>query len=236
MKKFLFPFAYDNSAMRWNSNCRAVPGEGGNKVISVFVCENRYVERIAEVTSGGETTACRDGEVIDWMRKIQEWKSKEFTLSHVPEEYRERVSKFLRRVIIARMAESPDLASSYHRKLREAYETEESLRDGGAGPAERLVGLLDEVEARLDRTAFLAGEDFTMADVMLVPLLARLALLNLEDEYIRTRPNLAEYWLLVRHRPSYKKVIGKHFDGWRKYKTLFRTWCFVRLRTMLGRF
>ncbi|KAK9289659.1 hypothetical protein L1049_007817 [Liquidambar formosana] len=131
-----------------------------------------------------------------------------FSLSHVPEKYRLFVSKFIRRVIIARMAESPDLASAYHSKLRDAYDTEDKLRnlDVLKRSKEHLVRLLDEVETKLSETAYLAGEEFTMADVMLIPVLARLVLLNLEDEYIGSRPKIAEYWNVIQQRPSYKKV------------------------------
>lgn len=140
--------------------------------------------------------------------------------------------------MIARMAESPDLAGAYHCKLKEAYETEDKLKSQDVLRAnkEHLIRLLDQVEIQLNETTYLAGEEFSMADVMLTPVLGRLVLLNLEDEYISTRPSIAEYWVLVQERPSYKKVIGKYFDGWRRYQTLIRTWCFVRVRSMLRRY
>lgn len=176
--------------------------------------------------------------MIEWMQKIQEWNPKYFSLSHIPDKHLVYVSKFIRRVVIARMSESPELAGAYHRKLREAYQTDEKLKDPDVlrRSEQHLVRLLDEAETQLSETPYLAGEEFTMADVMLIPVLARLKLLDLENEYITGRPNIAEYWILVQQRPSYKKVIGKHFDGWRKHKTLFKTWCFVRIRSLLKRY
>lgn len=172
------------------------------------------------------------------MHKIQAWNPKYFTLSHVPEKYRISVSKFNRQVIIARMSESPELASAYHCKLKDAYETEDKLKNPLVlkRSKEHLVRLLDEVETKLKETAFLAGDEFSMADVMLIPVLTRLVLLNVEDEYISSRPNIAEYWVLMQQRPSYKKVIGKYFNGWRRYRTLVKTWCFVRFRNLLRRY
>ncbi|KAK3416446.1 hypothetical protein EUGRSUZ_H02194 [Eucalyptus grandis] len=214
----------------------------------------RYIERNAVVSVNNDSIAFSSDEVIQWMHKIQEWNPKFFTLSHVPEKYRQAVSKFFRRVLIARMAESPDLASSYHRKLKEAYHTEEKLRDPEVvrRSKEHLIRLLDEIEDslsktyiageefsmadRLSKTAYIAGEEFSMADVMFIPVLARLALLNLEDEYINSRPNMAKYWSLVQQRPSYKKVIGRYFGGWRKYRTLAKTWCFIWLRNTLKKY
>ncbi|KAK3409125.1 hypothetical protein EUGRSUZ_J01273 [Eucalyptus grandis] len=124
-----------------------------------------YIERIAVVSVNNDSIAFSSDEVIQWMHKIQEWNPKFFTLSHVPEKYRQAVSKFFRRVLIARMAESPDLASSYHRKLKEAYHTEEKLRDPEVvrRSKEHLIRLLDEIEDSLSKT-YIAGEEFSMAD------------------------------------------------------------------------
>lgn len=196
------------------------------------------MERIAVVSSGADNVAISSREVVEWMQKIRDWNSKYFTLFHIPQKHRDYVSKFIRRVVIARMAESPDMAGAYHCKLKEAYETEEKMKNPDTlnRDKEHLIRLLDEVETQLNETAYLAGEEFTMADVMLIPVLGRLVLLNLEEEYIGRRPSIAEYWTLVQQRPSYKKVIGKHFYGWRKYKTLMKTWCLVHARTMLRRF
>ncbi|XP_030545246.1 glutathione S-transferase TCHQD [Rhodamnia argentea] len=226
------------SFFRMNPTARLPVFQNGSHVIFDTIEIIQYIERIALVSVGSDGIAFSSDEVIKWMHKIQEWNPKFFTLSHVPEKYRQAVSKFLRRVLIARMAESHDLASSYHRKLKEAYDTEEKLRDPDVvrRSKEHLIRLLDEIEDKLNETAYIAGEEFSMADVMLMPVLARLALLNLEDEYINSRPNMAKYWSLVQQRPSYKKVIGRYFGSWRKYKTLAKTWCFIRLRSTLKKY
>ncbi|XP_057973975.1 glutathione S-transferase TCHQD isoform X2 [Malania oleifera] len=198
----------------------------------------RYIERIAIFSSGGGNLMHSSGEVIEWMQKIHEWNHKFFTLYHIPENHRLFVSKFIRKVVISRMAECPDLASSYHCKLREAYATDDKLKNPAVFRRckEHLDILLDAVEARLNESTFLGGEEFSLADVMLIPVLARLVLLNLQHEYILNRPNIGEYWNVVQRRPSYKKVIGRHFNGWRKYKTLIKTWCFLHVRNMLRRY
>ncbi|KAK3428247.1 hypothetical protein EUGRSUZ_E01005 [Eucalyptus grandis] len=226
------------SFFRMNPTAKLPVFQNGSHVIFDTIEIIQYIERIAVVSVNNDSIAFSSDEVIQWMHRIQEWNPKFFTLSHVPEKYRQAVSKFNRRVLIARMAESPDLASSYHRKLKEAYHTEEKLRDPEVvrRSQEHLIRLLDEIEDRLSETAYIAGEEFSMADVMFIPVLARLALLNLEDEYINSRPNMAEYWSSVQQRPSYKKVIGRYFGGWRKYKTLAKTWCFIRLRNTLKKY
>lgn len=231
----------DSSFFRMNPSGKLPVFQNGSHSIIYNTIEIiQYIERIALVSVSGtrNTITPSSGEVIKWMNKIQEWNPKFFTLSHVPEKYRRAVSKFIRRVVIARMAESPDLASSYHLKLREAYDTEDKLKEPDVlhESEEKLITLLDEVEVKLNETQYLAGEEFSMADVMLIPILARLVLLNLEDEYIGSRPSVDKYLSVVKQRPSYRKVIGKYFNGWRRQKTLITTWCIVSIRSKLKRY
>ncbi|KAG6388641.1 hypothetical protein SASPL_150073 [Salvia splendens] len=120
----------------------------------------------------------------------------------------------------------PKLASAYHRKLKEAYDAEDKLKDPETlrRSEEHLEKILDEADEKLSQTTYLLGEEFTLADIVLVPLLSRLVLLNLKNKYVATRPRIAKYWNLVKTRPSYIKVIGRYFDGWRRHNTLFKTW------------
>ncbi|PHU14563.1 Glutathione S-transferase TCHQD [Capsicum chinense] len=198
----------------------------------------QYIERIAETVSSGGNSTTLSSDVIEWTQKLQEWDSKHFTLFHIPAKYRLYVSKYLRHEIIARMAESPNLASDYHRKLKEAYETDDKMKNVEVliQSKDHLVKLLDELEVKLGETSYLSGVEFNLANVMVIPVLARLELLKLEDEYINIRPNLADYWVVVKQRPSYKKVIGRYFDGWRKRKTLLKTWCFICMRSLLRKY
>lgn len=224
---------------RLNPSAELPVFQNGSHIIYDTIEIIKYIERIAVVSSAGvENVALVSQQVLEWMNKIQKWDPKYFTLFHVPEKYRRSVSKFLRRIIIARMAESPDMASAYHSKLREAYETEEKLREPQVlrDTEEYLVRLLDEAETQLGETSYLCGEEFSLADVMFIPVLARLELLNLEQAYIADRPNILEYWNMMKKRPSYKKVIGRYFDGWRRQKTFMKTWCLLKLRTLLHRY
>ncbi|XP_061373343.1 glutathione S-transferase TCHQD isoform X2 [Gastrolobium bilobum] len=228
----------DSSFFKTNPSGRLPIFQNGSHIIYDTIDIIQYIERIAVISSGSESISISSREVIEWMQKIQEWDPKFFTLFHIPEKYLIYVSKFIRRVVIARMSESPELASAYHEKLREAYQTAEKLKDLDVlrRSKEHLVRLLDEAEMQLSKTRYLAGQEFTMADVTLIPVLARLVLLDLENEYITCRPNIAEYWVWVQQRPSYRKVIGKYFDGWRKHKTLLKSWYIVRIRSLLKRY
>lgn len=176
--------------------------------------------------------------MLEWMKKIDEWNPKLFTLMHVPKKYILFFSRFKRRVIIARMAESGELAGKYHLKLRDAYATEEQLKDPDAlsHSKELLINLLDDADNQLAESTYLSGEEFSMADAMFVPILARIEVLNKGDEYISSRTHLSDYWNRVKKRPSYHAVIGKYFSGWRKYRILYSTYCTVWVRNLFRRY
>ncbi|XP_072969990.1 glutathione S-transferase TCHQD [Typha angustifolia] len=226
----------DASFFRMNPSAKLPVFQNGSHIIFSTIDIIQYIDRLTVSLSGEDAPISR--EVLDWIQKVENWNPKWFTLSHIPTKYRMFVSKFIRRVIIARMAEAPDLASVYHIKLREAYETEDKLKDLDTvkQSEEKLSRLLDDAEKQLYQTTYLAGEEFTLADSMFIPVLVRITLLDLEEEYIICRPKIMEYYNLVKHRPSYKVVIGKYFSGWRKNQTLYKTVFFLLIRKLFRRY
>eukprot|EP01018_Ginkgo_biloba_P020922 Gb_27905 [translate_table: standard] len=208
-----------------------------NGVLVIFdtVSIIQYIDGINEPLGGNNVDR---NKMLEWLQRIDAWNPKLFTLSHIPEKYRLFFSRFKRQVVIARMAESPDLASKYHLKLHDAYATEEQLKDHDAvnQSKEQLINLLDEADNKLAETIFLCGAEFSMADAMFVPVLARIELLNLGNVYISSRPHLSEYWNCVKKRPSYGAVVGKYFSGWRKFRTFYSTYTAVRVRNLLRRY
>ncbi|XP_006652308.1 glutathione S-transferase TCHQD [Oryza brachyantha] len=221
---------------RMNPSAKLPVFQNGAHVIYRAFDIIQYIDRLAVHLSGEIVPV--NTEVYQWMQKVDSWNPKMFTLTHTPIKYRTFVSKFIRRVLIARMAESPDLASMYHVKLREAYETEDRLKDPDImkQSEEELSELLDDVEAQLNNGKYLAGDEFSPADSMFIPILARITLLDLDEEYINCRPRLLEYYALVKQRPSYKVVVGKFFSGWKKYRTLFKTSFFLCVRTLFRKY
>ncbi|KAJ1696365.1 hypothetical protein LUZ63_004877 [Rhynchospora breviuscula] len=224
------------SFFRMNPSAKLPVFQNGSHIIFRAIDIVQYIDRLTASLSG--EAASVSTETAEWIQKIENWNPRIFTLAHTPPKYRTFISKFIRRVIIARMSESPDLASMYHIKLREAYETEDKLKnlDGVKQSEDELRVILDEAESQLENTGYLAGDNYTLADSMFIPLLVRVSLLNLEEEYINTRPKVLEYYNMVKKRPSYKVVIGKYFNGWRKYRTLYKTACFLLVRNTLRRY
>ncbi|XP_031504858.1 glutathione S-transferase TCHQD [Nymphaea colorata] len=227
----------DSPFFRMNPSAKLPLLKNGGTIIYDTLDMIQYIHRI-NVSSFDSQAAVLDDKALEWMRKIQGWNPKVFTLSHVPEKYRLFVSTFIRRVVMARMAESPDLASMYRSRLQSAYDTEEILKDPDVvkQSEDQLVRLLDDAEQQLTEAPYLAGQEYSVVDSMFIPVLARIELLNLEDKYINCRPKIAGYWKHVKCRPSYVVVIGKYFSGWRKYKTLLSTGIMVWIRHILKRY
>jgi len=73
---------------------------------------------------------------------------------------------------------------------------------------QRMVLLLDEMEETLTRHPWLAGEQYTLADIAFTPYLARLEHLNIVD-MIGERHRVADWYRRCKQRPSFAEAIVK---------------------------
>lgn len=70
------------------------------------------------------------------------------------------------------------------------------------------------MEANLaDGRPWLIGGQFTLADINLMPLVARLEYLDLLDIWISNRPHVRAWWQRATHRPSFAGGITDHFKA-----------------------
>lgn len=72
----------------------------------------------------------------------------------------------------------------------------------------QLVALLDAAEAQLSKTAFLAGDTYSAADVMLTCAVFLVEQAKQTKLELAPRPNLSKWWKSIKQRPSYKAVFG----------------------------
>lgn len=72
----------------------------------------------------------------------------------------------------------------------------------------RMVLMLDEMEEALGAHAWLAGNQYTLADVAFSPYLARLEHLNVLD-LVGDRPHVVDWYRRCKARPSFQAGIGK---------------------------
>jgi glutathione S-transferase len=63
---------------------------------------------------------------------------------------------------------------------------------------------LQKMEERLRATSWLAGPDFSLADIALTPYVTRLDMLSMSEIWTKKRPHLTEWFERIKSRPSYK--------------------------------
>jgi glutathione S-transferase len=72
---------------------------------------------------------------------------------------------------------------------------------------EKLFGEMEE--SLSDRRPWLVGQNFSLADINVMPFAARLDYLNLLDVWIARRPAVRAWWQRARSRPSFFDAIAK---------------------------
>lgn len=72
----------------------------------------------------------------------------------------------------------------------------------------RLVALLDAAETQLSKSAFLAGDAYSAADVMLTCAVFLVDQAKQSKAMLTSRPNLLAWWKRMKTRPSFKVVFG----------------------------
>ena len=71
----------------------------------------------------------------------------------------------------------------------------------------RLAKTLDRMQAALQRSEWLAGDQYTLADVDMAPFVHRLAQVG-EASMIETRRRVAEWYARIKVRPAFQTAIG----------------------------
>jgi glutathione S-transferase len=70
----------------------------------------------------------------------------------------------------------------------------------------KLAKVLDVYDCRLGESKFLAGDDFTLADLAHLPN-GHLLVSNNKGDLFRSRKNLGRWWEEISARPAWKKVV-----------------------------
>ena len=77
--------------------------------------------------------------------------------------------------------------------------------------------MLDELDAQLNSTTFLAGEHYSVADVAWTPVLYRIEECGFADAWIyRRRINLSAYYNRLKQRPSFDGAVVAFLEGRRR--------------------
>ena len=81
-----------------------------------------------------------------------------------------------------------------------------------------LLGMLDEVDKRVDATGFVVGTSYSLADIAAAPYAVRIE--DLWPEAYDARPNAKRWWSELKSRPAYSRADfrehGKRASGERE--------------------
>jgi glutathione S-transferase len=69
--------------------------------------------------------------------------------------------------------------------------------------------LLGDVESVLDKSAYLAGDAYSLADAALTPYMLRAQMLGMDGLWVDRRPNLARWFDAVCARPSFDEAVSR---------------------------
>ena len=169
-----------------------------------------------EPIGGGAVDRALAAELVE---TLHAWDGNLFALANLPrgarkvlevlELYRTRVAQA--QLERAEAAGRIGLAQKYRAKLASMASAAAEGRDGAAIQRNRqeLEKLLDRAERLLEKSGFLAGPAFSMADVVMAAIIFRIETFGQADAYLRPRPRLGRYFSeRIRPRPSYAKVMG----------------------------
>lgn len=109
----------------------------------------------------------------------------------------------------AEAAGDAELAQIYGDKLESMKKSAAHNKDPEAVATNRkeLAAMLDRCEGLLEKSKYLAGPEFSVADVLLASVLHRLGTVKQTSEFLKPRPRLSRYFdEQIKTRPSWTKA------------------------------
>ncbi|HUB94474.1 MAG TPA: glutathione S-transferase family protein [Stellaceae bacterium] len=96
-------------------------------------------------------------------------------------------------------------------RARRRSRLENGIDDPEAQAALRVYDrFLGDMDAQLSRTQWLAGDNFSLAEVGCIPYVNRLDMLNCSGLWTRSRPHLTRWLARVKARPSFEPAMMKY--------------------------
>ena len=105
--------------------------------------------------------------------------------------------------------DQPNLAEVIEGKIRQKEEQQKTFSNPQRAKDEafgKVITVLDHLEEKLKEGDFLCGGSYTLADAVFTCLLARLGMIKLLEEELRSRHKLASWWGRMASRPSFEKA------------------------------
>ncbi|KAJ3071379.1 Ganglioside induced differentiation associated protein [Quaeritorhiza haematococci] len=195
-----------------NATVPVLTDSDNGKVINESQEILEYVDSLGDGPLGGPNTD--RALVSEWVGRLCSWDGNLYGLGtstggSIKKFFLKDFNDFKIKFSEARMAENPDLVDAYRRKI----ESLSVLLDDSEDPAKveannkELMELFDDAETQLRKTKWLAGDEYTMADVVMTCILWKSLNGGTSSEYLKPRQRLREYFEAVQKRPSWKVAV-----------------------------
>lgn len=171
------------------------------------------ISQFLESTSGGEVLTPDDPEACKtaahWIERQQTIRERELSYG-LAAGIAGRLARLelghRRRLLKRRQRQNPALAGLYEAKLMDLEAWQHCLRDPRATQSviDEAVNAITDLESHLADRTYVAGDRYSLADVVWTVLLARVRMLGMENWLSPSeRPNVAAYFQRMRQRPSF---------------------------------
>lgn len=120
--------------------------------------------------------------------------------------YKKRIAHYDKATLIeiGKRNPNPEFRRSWLRKIEDGVSAEEE-----EAAYARLERLVEKMDRQLARTAWLAGDDFSLADIALAPYVNRIEVLSRPEMLTpEVHPHLAEWWARVQARSGYREAFS----------------------------
>lgn len=184
--------------------------QDGEKLITESKAIIEYVDAKDGNPLGGNSVD--RAAVKEWLDTVDKWDGNLFAagvggsamkLLGVLSDYKKQYAE-------ARKAEHPELREVYDKKLAAMAKTAQESSDPAALESNRvqLHSLLDKAEAVLSKQPYLAGSEYSAADVIITPVLFRVHAFGQDSTYVDPRPHVKAYYKKLQARPSFDRVFS----------------------------
>ena len=105
--------------------------------------------------------------------------------------------------------DQPNLEEVIEGKIRQKEEQQKTFSNPQRAKDEafgKVITVLDHLEEKLKEGDFLCGGSYTLADAVFTCLLARLSMIKMLKQELRSRQKLASWWGRMASRPSFQKA------------------------------
>ncbi|KAI8904863.1 glutathione S-transferase [Gorgonomyces haynaldii] len=156
--------------------------------------------------------------VKQWFDKTAEWDGNCFIRAKAPKAaqgFFQQMANLMRKICESRLKEHKDdpfLAKAYQDKINVIDANHMGDPEHQRKTIEDLETILNDAEKQLQKTSYLAGEQYTVADVLMTPLLYRVGLAGQLDLALKERPSVKSYYERMKQRPSFQKTFSATFS------------------------